>query len=310
MFLIAAAVLVWTGVGATLTGAAPNYSDWSAPVNLGPVVNSTGNDVGPAISKDGLSLYLNSNRTGTLGMSDIYVSQRASVDAPWGTPVNLGPTINTTANEVTPAFSRDGHWMFFTSTKPGGYGGIDVYASWRTHVHDDFDWQTPVNLGPNINGTSNDQMPDYFANDGGGVPQLLISSDRPGGLGGADLYQSELQPDGTWGPLTDITELNSTANDNRPSISTNGLEIYFYSNRPGGQGGNDVWVASRASIDAPWSTPVNLGPIVNTSASEQATDLSSDGQTLFFGSDRTGGSGGIDLYMTTRTKQRGNSGKT
>jgi hypothetical protein len=105
----------------------------------------------------------------------------------------LGPTINTTANAITPAFSRDGHWMFFTSTKPGGYGAIDVYASWRNHVHDDFDWETPVNLGPNINTSSNDQMPDYFANDHGGAPELLISSDRPGGVGGADLYQSELQ---------------------------------------------------------------------------------------------------------------------
>jgi WD40 repeat protein len=70
VFLVTAAVLVWAGVGAALTGAAPNYSDWSAPVNLGPVVNSSGNDVGPAISKDGLSLYFNSNRTGSLGASD------------------------------------------------------------------------------------------------------------------------------------------------------------------------------------------------------------------------------------------------
>src|SRR5262249_42076045 len=195
MFLVAAAVLVWAGVAAALTGAAPNYSDWSAPVNLGPVINSTGNEVGVAISKDGLSLYFNSNHQPVnFGISDIYVSQRPSVDDPWGMPVNLGPTINGPGNDITPAFSRDGHWMFFTSTRAGGYGGIDVYASWRAHVHDDFDWQTPVNLGPNINSASDDQGPGYFANDKGGAPQLFISSTRPGGLGGADLYQSELPP--------------------------------------------------------------------------------------------------------------------
>jgi Tol biopolymer transport system component len=276
-------------------------------VNLGPVVNSAGNDVGVAVSKDGLSLYFNSNRPGTLGQSDIYVSQRASVDDPWGAPVNLGPTINGTANDTTPAFSRDGHWMFFSSTRSGGYGATDVYASWREHVHDDFGWQTPVNLGPNINSASNDQQPAYFENDDGGAPQLFVSSDRPGGLGGTDLYQSELQPDGSWGPLTDITELNSTANEGRPSLSHDGLDIYFFSNRPGGQGGNDIWVATRGSVDAPWSTPVNLGPAVNTSANDQAPDISSDGETLFFCSDHAGGSGALDLWMSTRTKERGNS---
>ena len=276
-------------------------------MNLGPVVNSAGNDVGVAVSKDGLSLYFNSNRPGTLGQSDIYVSQRASVDDPWGAPVNLGPTINGTANDTTPAFSRDGHWMFFSSTRSGGYGATDVYASWREHVHDDFGWQTPVNLGPNINSASNDQQPAYFENDDGGAPQLFVSSDRPGGLGGTDLYQSELQPDGSWGPLTDITELNSTANEGRPSLSHDGLDIYFFSNRPGGQGGNDIWVATRGSVDAPWSTPVNLGPAVNTSANDQAPDISSDGETLFFCSDHAGGSGALDLWMSTRTKERGNS---
>ena len=104
---------------------------------------------------------------------------------------------------------------------------------------------------------------------------------------------SELQADGTWGPATWIPELNSSANDFRPSIRHDGLEIF--------------WVATRATVDASWSTPVNVGVPVNTSAAEQRSYLSSDGETLFFASDRPGGFGATDLYVTTRSKERGNS---
>ena len=102
-----------------------------------------------------------------------------------------------------------------------------------------------------------------------------------------------------------MPELNSTANDDRPNIRQDGLEIFFYSNRTGGSGGNDLWTATRDTVDAPWSTPVNLGPTVNTSASDNQPYLSADGRTLFFSSSRPGGSGGIDLYVTTRSKAHG-----
>src|SRR6266536_512093 len=103
---------------------AQNFSDWSAPVNLGPAINSAFSDQGPAISKDGLSLYVTSNRPGGIGGFDMYVSQRASVDDPWGTPMNLSPTVNTAFDEGNPAFSRDGHLLLFQSKRPGGFGGI------------------------------------------------------------------------------------------------------------------------------------------------------------------------------------------
>ena len=64
----------------------------------------------------------------------------------------------------------------------------------------------------------------------------------------------------------------------------------------------DLWTATRATVDAPWSTPVNLGPTVNTSAGDQHPYLSADATTLFFTSSRAGGSGGFDLWMTTRAQ--------
>src|SRR2546429_89155 len=136
---------------------APQFSDWSAPVNLGPPVNTAFVDQGASISKNGLSLYFQcrdcpGNVAGSLvGSSDIYVSQRASVDAPWGPPQPLGPNINTTSDEGAERLSRDGHLLFFNSTRPDGFGGSDLYVSRRRDKRDDFAWGPAVNLGAAVN---------------------------------------------------------------------------------------------------------------------------------------------------------------
>ena len=282
---------------------AQKYSDWSAPVNLGPVINSGLSDQGPAISKDGLSLYFTSNRSGSIGGFDMYVSQRASVDDAWSSPVNLGPTVNTTSDEGNPAFSRDGHYLFFQSKRPGGFGGIDLWVAYREHTHDDFDWQLPVNLGATINSIADDNGPAYFDNEDEGAPQLYFGSLRTGGLGGADIYVSEQMADGSFGPAVLVTDLSSSVNENRPSIRHDGREIFFQSNRTGPFGANaDLWVATRDSTLDAWALPVNLGTTINSASVEQNAYLSSDNKTLLFSSDRTGGSGGLDLYISTRTK--------
>jgi len=308
MLLVAGAALLWFGIGSALTAAAPKYSDWSAPVNLGSTLNTSGGEGGAAPSKDGLSLYFQSDRAGGSGLADIWVSQRESPDQPWGPPVNLGPTVNSASTDQTTTLSRDGHWLFFASNRPGGFGGFDIWASWRPQTHDDFGWQTPINLGAGVNSALSDLSPAYFEDDDAGAPQLFFQgNNRPGGLGLGDLYMSELQTDGTWGPATWIPELNSSLTDERPSIRHDGLEIFFWSARPGGQGGNDLWAATRSTVDAPWSVPVNLGPTVNSSSAEQGPSLSSDNETLYFNSTRPGGFGASDLYMTTRSKERGHS---
>jgi hypothetical protein len=88
-----------------------HFSDWAAPINLGPVVNSANGDFFAAVSKKGLSLYFTSPRPGGYGGWDIYVSQRASVDELWGAPQNLGPTVNTPYDEGSPSLSVDGHYL-------------------------------------------------------------------------------------------------------------------------------------------------------------------------------------------------------
>jgi WD40 repeat protein len=281
--------------------AAPNFSDWGSPTNLGPIVNSPFLDGGPALSKNGLSLYIHSDRPAGFGGTDIWVSQRVSTDDPWGPPVNLGPVINSSSAETVPSFSRDEHWMFFASTRNGGQGGNDIWASWRPRVHDDFGWQPPVNLSA-INTASFDAGPAYFAGDGPFPPTLFFVSARPGGFGIDDIYFSEIAADGSFGALVRIPELSSPADDSRVTVRHDGLEILFFSNRPNGAGLYDLWSSTRATLGSTWEVPLNLGSIVNSAFNEFQPQLSSDGRMLLFASDRPVGSGGFDLYISVRSK--------
>jgi Tol biopolymer transport system component len=286
-------------------GAAPKFSDWDVPTNLGPTINSPSQDFGPAISKDGRSLYFTSDRQGGFGGTDIWVSHRATENDAWGTPVNLWDVINSPDNDAAPALSRDGHWLFFSSNRPGGFGDMDIWASWRKHTHDEFGWGPPFNLGVAVNSPFFDAGPSLFENDEGCAPLLFFTSNRPG-LGDPntfDIYVSQLSPRGLFFPATLVAELISQASEQRPSIRFDGLEMFFHSNRPDSVG-NDLWVSSRHSVFYPWSTPVNLGDTVNSSGIDQQPYIAADRRTLFFASDRPGGSGLLDLYVTTRAKDK------
>ena len=85
------------------------------------------------------------------------------------------------------------------------------------------------------------------------------------------------------------------------TIRADGLEIIFSSDRPGGSGGIDLWHSTRETTSDVWSTPVNLGPVVNSSVEDRSPSLSADGETLFFSSGRVGGFGLLDIWMSTRT---------
>jgi hypothetical protein len=302
------------------------FGPWSTPVNLGPVVNTQYLESHPAISKNGLSLYITSNRPGGVngqtftGFNEIWVSQRDSVDAPWNAPVNLDafnsvPVINSVGlGTAVPSFSADGHLLFFSIEgpgRPGGLGGSDLYVSRRTNKHDDFGWQEPVNLGV-INSPQDDTALTYFEDEETGIISGYVTTTRPGGPPGSGpnsfhIWSSTLGDDGSFGPAVLVPELSSQYNDTRTAIRRDGLEFFLSSDRPNGRiGTNDIWVSTRDSTDDPWSTPVNLGSTVNYPRHiTGAPALSWDGTTLYFYStDRPGGFGGRDLYVATRRKLR------
>jgi Tol biopolymer transport system component len=271
------------------------FSDWSAPVNLGETVNSAFIDFTPEISKNGLSLYFSSNRPGGLGAPDLWVAHRPKVDAPWGAAVNLGPVVNSDGNDGAPHLTRDGHQLFFTSNRPGGSGDNDLWMSWRADTQDDFAWGAPVNLGPAVNSSSFDAGATLWG------PEFYFTSNRATG-DALDIFVSRLHGN-TFAPGVLVAELSSDGNDLRPSIRFDGREILLSSDRAGSvDGSQDIWVSTRQNAADPWSTPANLGPAINTEFLEQQPALSKDATALYFASDRPGGSGDVDLYVTTRAR--------
>ena len=193
-FLVVLAILVPRQVET-----AKKFSEWSEPVNLGPVINSAFEEFLPEISKNGLSLYFASNRPGPFGEEDLWVSRRATPDDAWGEPVNLGSSVNTIFNERSPALSRDGHLLFFATNRPGGSGGFDIWVSWRAHTRDDFGWQPPVEPWYRCQRRIWRFRCHFFENDDIGIPNLFFASSRPG-VGGVDIYRSELGASGSFGP--------------------------------------------------------------------------------------------------------------
>ncbi len=306
----------------------PKFGPWSTPVNIGPPVNTVLPDDQPFITKDGLSLYF-ARLEGSAASSPqhIWVAKRNSKRDNWGEPQKLGPAINASINQNHPFVTIDGHWLYFASNRPGGFGRNDIYVSWRPNKHEDFPtdpsggWQEPVNLGASINTSFGERSPIIFEDDETGVTTLYFDSNRPG-LGGFDIYASTLQPDGTFGRAVLVTELSTSSNDEEPTISRNGLEMYFISDRPGstpdGFGGfsRDIWVSTRARTSDPWGTPQNLdvmnarlggGPI-NSKYYEARPALSFDGTFLYFVNggrpENLGGQRWFDIWMSTRTRLR------
>jgi hypothetical protein len=144
------------------------FSDWSEPVNMGEPINLSGSNQASWITRDGLSLYITTTRfSHLLSDEDIAVSQRSSLEDPWGEPVRLGPNVNTVGhNDSFASISEDGLDLYIHSNRPGGCGAADLYVSHRTDPTDDFGWQEAVNLGCVVNNPVRNNGPDFFQADG------------------------------------------------------------------------------------------------------------------------------------------------
>ena len=279
--------------------ASANYSEWSAPENLGSVVNSAANEQNAQLSKDGLSIYFTSNRDGGL---HIYVTQRASLDSPWEPPVKLPAPVNSIGGDFAPNLSIDGHLLFFASSRDGGEGGNDIYVARRDNPNDDMGWRDVVNLGPLVNTPDQEQAPNYHQNAEHGTANLYFNRGlATAGL--ADIYVVAVSRDGLGiGEAVKVEELDTDLfNEQAPSLRHDAKEMFFFSGRPGGLGGGDIWTATRQNANDPWSPPVNVLSL-NTASNDFTPNLSFDGLTLLFASNRPGSSGN-DLYIATRSRR-------
>ena len=214
-------------------------------------------------------------------------------------PVKFNPrelkNISTSDDEYLPMISPDGELFLFT----------------RRHIKRNGDFSEQIVLSRKI--STNDTVAELYT-----VGEPLPSPFNQGKLqGGAcftvdnrvvyiticdhedcDIYYSANE-NGVWQPLIKLPNtVNTDLFDGQPTVDATGNTIYFSSNRPGGYGGYDIYKIVRKSSDSLWSSPINLGPKINTEFDEKTPFIHSDNRTLYFASNGHGGLGGFDIFVS------------
>ena len=164
----------------------------------------------------------------------------------------------------------------------------------------DFTFGEPVNLGSPVNSSVSD-IPDYITADG--LEMYLNSLNRPGGYGSYDEWITTRETiDDEWEEPVNLGQIiNSSQNEGVGYMSDDGLELYLHiMGWPGGYGGFDIYVARRTTKDDAWGEPLNLGPVVNSSSWDACPWVSPDGLELYFCSNRSGGYGSDDIWISRR----------
>ncbi len=202
-------------------------------------------------------------------------------------PVSLGDSINTTGKEYLPNLTADGQFLIYTVRYDGQE---DFYFSRRT---EDGSWSK----GRPMEGVNTRQNEGAQSISADGRALVITGCRREGGLGSCDLYYSEIQ-NGQWTPAQNMGQgINTRSWESQPSLSANGRYLFFASDRPGGQGENDIWYSERQE-DGSWGTPINAGPTINTPANEEGPFLHADGTSLYFMSEGHPGLGSYDLFLS------------
>ena len=229
----------------------------------------------PSLTGDLLELYFNRS-------SDIWLSSRASVLDTWGAPAPVAE-LNSGAAETTPEVSFDGLTVWIGSTRAGGTGGVDIWVSTRASRLEA--WSVPVPVAE-LNTASFDAAPVVSRN----TLVMVQTSDRPGAMGIADLYQSTRASTSTsWTAPVPLPELNTPAVEGDATLGGQGLTIVFHSDRPGTAGTEDLYMASRATTSDLFSVPVRVDEL-NSNSSDSDAWLSDDLRTVVFTSNRSGSS--------------------
>jgi flagellar motor protein MotB len=202
---------------------------WQKAFNAGAPLNTIQNEGAQSISSDGSYMFFTAcNRPGGLGNCDLYFS--AFSNGKWSEPYNLGSPVNTSHWESTPSISADGRTLFFSSSRPGGFGGKDI---WLTRLNENNKWTEPVNLGSEINTAGNEMSP-FIHFDG---KTLYFASDGLAGMGGYDLFVTRMKDDSTWTTPQNLGYPINTFNDEMGLIiESGGKKAYFSSTRDKSKG--------------------------------------------------------------------------
>jgi len=192
-------------------------------------INTHENEGAQTLSADGRILFFTAcNRRGGAGSCDIYYSFHNGEK--WSIPLNAGTALNTAYWEAQPSFSSDGRFLYFASNRPGGKGGRDLwkaeYLGAGNNGH--LKWSKPVNLGDSINSPGNETSPFIHA----GNRDFYFSSDYHTGMGGYDLFVSQIAQDSVYAAPRNLGYPVNTNNDEQGLyISADGRTAFFSSSR-------------------------------------------------------------------------------
>ena len=283
--------LLSSGLVALVAGlAAIVWQPWKSTPQPQDSINSDSNAVSPAATIE--------QPTANTAHNDVVTA--TEYQDVWSPPVLLAGAVNGPNTDGSPTLSGDGRTIVFhRPTPPDNH--YHLWTAGRAAMDEPFDDPQPIS--PLVNSHLTDTNP-RISSDG---LTLCFDSDRPGGSGGVDLWYSrrdsindEWKEAQNFGPL-----VNSIHKDSCPCLSEDGLTLIFASDRDGGFGADDLWIANRSSVDEEFGEPVNAGPHVNTTAPESHPWISSDGLTLLFSGPRVEGTGSFDLWFSKRTDRSG-----
>jgi outer membrane protein OmpA-like peptidoglycan-associated protein/tetratricopeptide (TPR) repeat protein len=262
--------------------------------NLGSAINSEYDDYAPVLNDDETELIFTSRRrdgnsnqdvdTDNKPFEEIFISYKK--DGKWTPAVNL-EGVNTPYHESTAALSGDGNTLFIYYDENGG----DFYYSER---QPDGKWSRPKPLPGLINSTYSEVSISISRDE----KTIYFSSNRPGGLGGMDIYMATQDAKGNWSNIKNMgPEINTEFDEDGPFIDHDGETLYFSSKGRAGMGGYDIYRSAFDAKTGKWSEPENIGYPINTPDNDIFIYLSADNKRGYYASVREDAIGYDDIYM-------------
>ncbi|CAN5206044.1 hypothetical protein BH23BAC1_BH23BAC1_08000 [soil metagenome] len=265
--------------------------------NMGPIINTKYPEYVPVISADENILMFTTRRNTTTGKSldmdgryyeDIYISKKNELGE-WANPVSIGEPINSKLHDACIGLSPDGSKLLIYNGTNGG----DIFISeFKNNT-----WSRPKKIGGDINTPFWEGSASFTLEE----DILYFSSDRPGGLGGSDLYYSKRLPNGNWGKAINLgPTINTAFDEDAPQIHVDGKTLFFSSKGHDGMGGYDIFSSTLNKDDSTWTKPRNIGYPINTADDDIYFSLTADGSKGYFTSYRNDGYGEQDIYIMHR----------
>lgn len=207
--------------------------NWTMAERVSEPLNSNDNEGAQCISQDGRFIVFTICGEGGLGSCDLYWSKK--IGDRWSKPRNLGAAVNSRYWDSQPSFSIDGKTLYFTSNRPGGKGGKDI---WKTTLKANGQWGKAVNMGDSINTPQDETCPFIHYDD----QTLYFASNGHIGMGGFDIFYSRKLNDTTWSMPTNIGyPINTSGEEMNLIVGASGNTAIFSSDKLDGYGGQDLY---------------------------------------------------------------------